>query len=184
MIALVVLGEVVRESGFSGLVAAPILAESFRYAFSFHPDRYPARPPFYSGRYRFQKHYYPVIHDLRERRADGTPTEEFICARAIDTHPAVKHWVRNVAQDERFSFWLPTATDYFYPDFVCELNDGRVLVVEYKGAHLLNAQTDEKAQVGHQWEKSSSGRCQFLLALADDRGRDVAQQIAEKISSG
>jgi type III restriction enzyme len=67
---------------------------------------------------RFKKHYYPVIHDLREKRADGTPAEEFVCARAIDTHPAVKHWVRNVERDERFSFWLPTATDYFYPDFV------------------------------------------------------------------
>lgn len=171
------------QKSLPGLVAAPELADSFRYAFSFHPDRYPARPPFYSGRYRFQKHYYPVIHDLREKRADGTPAEEFICARAIDTHPRVTHWVRNVAQDERFSFWLPTATDYFYPDFVCELNDGRVLVIEYKGAHLLNDETREKAQVGHQWETSSGGRCLFLLAAADDHGRDVARQIAEKISS-
>jgi type III restriction enzyme len=123
-------------------------------------------PPFYSGRYRFQKHYYPVIHDLREKRADGTPAEEFVCARAIDTNPAVKHWVRNVERDERFSFWLPTATDYFYPDFVCELNDGRVLVVEYKGEHLLNDEASEKAQIGHQWETSSGGRCLFLLADA------------------
>lgn len=160
------------------------MTDSFRYAFTFHPDRYPARPPFYSGRYRFQKHYYPVIHDLCEKRADGTPAEEFLCARAIDTNFAVKHWVRNVERDERFSFWLPTATDYFYPDFVCELNDGRVLVIEYKGAHLLNDETREKSQVGRQWEASSNGRCLFLLALEkDEQGRDVAQQIAAKIAS-
>ncbi len=171
------------QKSLPGLLAAPALADSFRYAFTFHPDRYPARPPFYSGRYRFQKHYYPVIHDLREKRADGTPAEEFLCARAIDTNPAVKHWVRNVERDERFSFWLPTATDYFYPDFVCELTDGRVLVVEYKGEHLLNAQASEKAQIGHQWETSSSERCLFLLArIQDDEGRDVAQQIAAKIA--
>jgi hypothetical protein len=24
----------------------------------------------------------------------------------------------------------------FYPDFVCKLKDGRILVVEYKGGHL------------------------------------------------
>lgn len=171
------------QKSLSGLAAAPALAENFRYAFTFHPDRYPARPPFYSGRYRFQKHYYPVIHDLREKRADGKPAEEFLCARAIDLHPAVKHWVRNVERDERFSFWLPTATDYFYPDFVCELNDGRVLVIEYKGAHLLNDETREKSQVGHQWEASSNARCLFLLALEnDEQGRDVAQQIAAKIA--
>ncbi|MCX7166460.1 MAG: DEAD/DEAH box helicase family protein [Rhodocyclales bacterium] len=171
------------QKSLPGLVAAPTLADSFRYAFAFHPDRYPARLPFYSGRYRFQKHYYPVIHDLREKRADGTPAEEFLCARAIDTQPAVKHWVRNVEREERFSFWLPTATDYFYPDFVCELNDGRVLVVEYKGAHLLHdPDTREKAQIGHQWEASSGKRCLFLLAVLDDRGRDIAQQIAGKIA--
>lgn len=54
----------------------------------------------------------------------------------------------------------------------------------YKGAHLLNDETREKSQVGHQWETSSSGRCLFLLALEkDEQGRDVAQQIAAKIAS-
>ena len=74
-----------------------------------------------------------MIHDLREKTASGQHSEEFICAQALDAHPQVKRWVRNVEREERFSFWLPTATDYFYPDFVAELADGRVLVVEYKG---------------------------------------------------
>ncbi len=108
-------------------------------------------------------------------------SEEVIRARAIDTNPAIKHWGRNFERDERFSFWLPTATDYFYPDFVRELNDGRVRVVKYKGEHLMNAQTSEKAQIGYQWEASSGGRCLFLLPIADGQGHDVAQQIAEKI---
>jgi len=34
------------------------------------------------------------------------------------------HWVRNIERQEQFSFWLPTSTDYFYPDFVAELADG------------------------------------------------------------
>lgn len=171
------------QKALPGFLAAPVLADSFRYAFIFHPNQHPAKPPFYSGRFRFKKHYYPVIHDLREKRADGTPAEEFECARAIDAHSAVKHWVRNVEREERFSFWLPTATDYFYPDFVAELTDGRVLVVEYKGAFLLNEDTREKAQIGQQWERSSGGRCLFLLALADNGGRNVGQQIDDKITS-
>jgi type III restriction enzyme len=171
------------QKALPGFSSASVLADSFRYAFNFKPNQYPARPPFYAGRYRFKKHYYPVIHDLREKRADGTPAEEFVCARAIDMHPAIKHWVRNVERDERFSFWLPTATDYFYPDFVAELTDGRVLVVEYKGAHLLNAETDEKEQIGRQWAASSDRKCLFLLAVANDNGRDVATQIADKIAT-
>lgn len=170
------------QKALPGFTAAPVLADSFRHVFTFRPNQYPARPPFYSGRFRFKKHYYPVIHDLREKRNDGTPAEEFVCARAIDGHSSIRHWVRNAERDERFSFWLPTATDYFYPDFVAELNDGRVMVVEYKGAHLLHdPDTREKDQIGRQWEASSGGKCLFLMAVADDKGRDVAMQIAEKI---
>jgi type III restriction enzyme len=167
-----------------GFSAAPTLDERFRYAFTFHPNHYPARPPFYGGRFRFSKHYYPVIHDLREKRADGKPAEEFLCARAIDMHPKVKHWVRNVEKEERFSFWLPTATDYFYPDFICELNDGRLLAVEYKGEpYRTNDDSREKAQVGERWEITSGSRCLFLMATADDGGRDVATQIGDKIGA-
>lgn len=90
-------------------------------------------------------------------------------------HRKVKHWVRNIERQERFSFWLPTSTDYFYPDFVAELIDGRLLVVEYKGEpYKTNDDSREKVQVGNQWEKSSNGRCLFLFAVADDdRGRPV-----------
>ena len=167
------------QKSLPGFLAAPRLEDSFRYAFSFLPTHYPARHPYYSGRYRFRKHYYPVIHDLREKRADGTPAEEFACARAIDAHPAVKHWVRNVEKESRFSFWLPTADDYFYPDFVCELTDGRVLVVEYKGEpYKTNDDSREKAQIGHQWQESSEKRCLFLFAVKEDgQGRRVEQQL-------
>jgi type III restriction enzyme len=174
------------QKALPGFSIAPMLVDTlggWRHAFSFRPNQYPARPPFYSGRFRFKKHYYLVIHDLREKRADGTSAEEFVCARAIDSHPAVKHWVRNVERDERFSFWLPTATDYFYPDFVAELTDGRVLVVEYKGEHLWGDDAREKDQIGRQWAASSGGKCLFLMARVKDNGRDVATQIADKIAA-
>jgi len=51
-------------------------------------------------------------------------------------------WIRNVARHTR-SFWLPTTTDKFYPDFVAQLADGRLLVVEYKGALLAGAGVDD-----------------------------------------
>ena len=124
-----------------------------------------------------------MIHDLRERKADGKPAEEFMCALAIDTHPNVKHWVRNVEREEKLSFWFPTSSDYFYPDFVCELVDGRLLSVEYKGEpYKTNDDSREKMQIGHQWEKSSNGKCLFLMAVAlDEKGRDVRKQIEDKI---
>jgi type III restriction enzyme len=175
------------QQALPGLAAAPALADNFRHHFTFHPDRYPGRPPFYQGSYRFQKHYYGNnrIHDLRHRTDSGNLAEEFVCARAIDEDSRVKHWVRNVERDERFSFWLPTSTDYFYPDFVAELTDGRVLAVEYKGKHLLSSDdTREKALVGRQWQDSSGGRCVFLLATspdADAAGRSLEQQVQDVV---
>ena len=173
------------EKGFQGRLfemSVPTPEEMANYSFTFEPGKYPARN-LYQGSYEFNKHFYPVIHDLREKTAAGKVAEEFRCAMAIDAHPKVKHWVRNIERQEHSSFWLPTATDYFYPDFVAELDDGRVLVVEYKGeVYSTNDDSREKKQVGHQWEKSSNGRCLFLFALErDEQGRDVFKQLADKV---
>lgn len=156
---------------------------SLHYSFQFQPGMYPARNT-YQGSYEFNKHFYPVIHDLREKTAAGKTAEEFRCAQAIDSHSKVKHWVRNIERQEKLSFWLPTSSDYFYPDFIAELEDGRVLAVEYKGEpYKSNDDSREKRQVGEQWEKSSGGRCLFLFAVeTDDHGRDVFKQVADKLT--
>ena len=67
---------------------------------------------------------------------------------------------------------------------MAELQDGRVLTVEYKGEpYKTNDDSREKRQVGEQWEQTSGGRCLFLMAVKDDyRGRDVAKQIADKLA--
>jgi type III restriction enzyme len=151
-------------------------------SFQFQPGQYPARNV-YQGSFEFSKHFYPVVHDLREKTPGGQRSEEFRCAQAIDSHPKVRRWVRNIERQERFSFWLPTSSDYFYPDFVAELTDGKLLAVEYKGQHLNTGDdADEKRQVGFQWEQSSGGRCLFLWAVdRDDQGREVFQQLANKL---
>ena len=60
---------------------------------------------------------------------------------------------------------------------------GRVLAVEYKGEpYKTNDDSREKIQIGEQWEKTSGKRCLFLMAVADDQGRGVAKQIADKIA--
>jgi type III restriction enzyme len=165
-------------------MSLPAPEEIAHFGFNFKAGEYPARN-LYRGSYEFKKHYYPEIHDLKEKTAAGNISEEFTCALAIDANSQVKHWVRNIERQPRLSFWLPTSSDYFYPDFVAELSDGRILVVEYKGeVYATNDDSREKIQVGSQWEKSSEGRCLFLFALAlDEKGRKVSQHIQDKISS-
>jgi len=115
----------------------------------------------YSGNIRFSKHLYPEIGDLND--------EEVKCAQMLDAGPKADCWVRNLEKREFDSFWLQTSTDKFYPDFVCKLVDGRILVVEYKGHHLYsNADSREKRMIGETWAKLSHGQCLFVMTDGPD----------------
>jgi len=73
----------------------------------------------------------------------------------------VKYWIRNLVKRDHASFWLPLAHGEFYPDFVCELNDGRMLVVEYKGeAYATNDDSAEK-RISEKWAEMSERKCLF-----------------------
>jgi hypothetical protein len=146
---------------FEAMRNSATLDASHQFSFSFSPAAYPARNV-YEGAWTFSKHYYPVIHDLRWKTDSGKTTEEFDCARAIDEHPLVTRWIRNIEKQEKFSFWLPLATGRFYPDFVAHLTDGRMLVVEYKGAQLHEPL---KRDVGMLWQKTSGGNSSTIHIL-------------------
>ena len=166
---------------FSKMTVAP-QPETWQQ-FEFKAGIYPVRKP-YRGSYEFRKHFYQQIDDLREKTKDGKNAEEFLCAQVIDMHPRVKHWVRNISQQRETSFWLPTAKDYFYPDFVCELDNGSIAVIEYKGeVYVTNDDSKEKEAIGQQWANNSQGKRIFLMArLKADDGRNVWQQIHDALS--
>ena len=94
----------------------------------------------------------------------------------------MRRWVRNLDSDPVAGFWLPVSTGRFYPDFVCELVDGRLFVAEYKGEHLRNVPREvEKAQVGRVWADASGGHAVFAMLFKLERGMDLRQQIDEAI---
>ena len=67
------------------------------------------------------------------------------------------------------SFRLQPSTDWFYPDFLCQLADGRVLAVEYKGKDRYSADdAEEKRAVGAVWASRSGGRCVFVMPTDGD----------------
>lgn len=138
----------------------------------FEANRYPAPAGSrYDGRYQFNKHFFPVLADLK---SEG---EEFACAQLIDHHAQVKHWVRNL-DTAPCGYSLATSKGRFYPDFVAELKDGRVALIEYKGAHLLNDPYEiEKRQIGELWARTSQGRALFGWVAKQRNGMDMAQQL-------
>ncbi len=153
---------------------------SFDATFSFKAGMYQDQRR-YRGHWKPGKHFLGPDHVPAFDGADDG--EEVRCAQALDSLPGVKYWIRNVARHTE-SFWLPTATDKFYPDFVALLNDGRLLVVEYKGAHIADgADTAEKRTIGELWQQRSNGRGLFLVVERRLNGRNVYQQLMEKIGT-
>lgn len=107
----------------------------------------------YEGPIQFKKHLYSWIGDMNREEAE--------CALILDKMAEVECWVRNPV---RQGFRLPTSSDFFYPDFVARLKDGRYLVVEYKGAvDWTNADSIEKRTVGDAWAQLSEGTCLFVM---------------------
>jgi len=146
-----------------------------QWLFSYSPTHYPVSR-LYAGNKIFKYHYYRHIADMNSEEAD--------CAWALERlHPTLKYWVRNLEKQMQHSFWLQTSTDRFYPDFVAQLKDGRILVVEYKGQFLDNEDSREKKQIGKLWAEKS-GNLFMMVWKKDKQGRDMDAQLQSILKSG
>ena len=139
---------------------APKFETSSKIAHVFDEGAYVPREP-YRGQRRFSKHYFDSIGDLKPNG------EEYECACHIDEHPHVRWWIRNVDRMPN-AFFLQGPHHKFYPDFLCMLDDGRYLAVEYKGKDRISSEDSQmKKRVGALWADASAGKC--LFAMPTDR---------------
>lgn len=128
--------------------------------FNFLPDVYPVGAR-YEGPRQFGKHFYDQVGALNG--------EEELCAWYLNALPQVETWVRNLEKKPAAAFWLQTEEGRFYPDFVAQLKDGRVAVVEYKGGdRISNDDSKRKTRVGALWQARSDGKGVFLMVGAED----------------
>lgn len=96
-----------------------------------------------------------------------------------------EYWIRNLDSQPHTAFKMPLAKGWFYPDFVAMLEDGRIFVIEYKGAHLIDLKhTQQKDSVGQLWEEKSDGKGLFLMVEKEKDGLGVYEQIRKKIERG
>ena len=156
---------------------------SFDEGIRFFDDMYTDVPK-YHGMYSFNRHFMGSDEVPSFDSKDGG--EEVKCALALDALPGLKYWTRNVSRHPN-SFSLPTSTDKFYPDFVAVMDDGCLLVVEYKGKHLSpeeSRDSREKELIGQQWAKASRGKAVFVMATME-RGdpKEVRSQIMEAFAN-
>ena len=159
------------------------LEVSFDDGFEFFDEMYADVPKYRSTNYAFVNHFMgpdevPVF--------DGTEGgEEEQCALVIDGLSGMKYWTRNVSRHPN-SFFLPTSTDKFYPDFVARMDDRRLLVVEYKGADRTakeSRDTREKDLIGKTWAQASRGKAVFVIATIEKRDPlSARRQIASALA--
>jgi type III restriction enzyme len=144
-----------------------VVFEQGRYAYDFN----------YSGFVEMPKHFFPQIGNLK---GEG---EEYECALFLATQlEGVKFRVRNVER-KKPSMSLQTASDRFYPDFFCKLENDTVLAVEYKNSRDWDLPDNiEKRQIGALWEKRSNGKCFFIMPKGKDYEsiRQKAQTAMQK----
>jgi len=138
-----------------------VIFEQGRYAYDF----------IYSGFVDLPKHFFPQIGNLKRTG------EEYECALFLATQlESVIFWVRNVER-KKTSFSLQTASDRFYPDFLCQMENGTVMAVEYKNMRDWDLPENiEKRQIGELWEKRSNGKCFFIMP----KGKDF-EAIVQKV---
>jgi type III restriction enzyme len=155
------------------------LEVSFDEGFEFFDEMYADVPKYRGTKFAFRDHFMGPDEVPAFDGAEGGEEEQ--CALVIDGLPGLKYWTRNVAR-HRNSFSLPTSTDKFYPDFVAMMEDGRLLVVEYKGKDRSpeeSRDSREKELIGQQWAKASGGKAVFVMATME-RGdpKEVRTQIS------
>lgn len=154
---------------------------SFENGFRFHDGMFAGVPCYRGTKYRFSQHYlgWDRVPRFDGKGDDGADGDEFKAAQQLDSIAEVEFWVRNVARHAD-AFWLPLAGGRTYPDFVAKLKDGRLLVVEYKGDHLV-ADSNEKRAIGQLWQEASNGKGIYVFAEKERDGMNVKQQIASAI---
>ena len=154
------------------------LEVSFDDGFGFFDGMYADMPKYRGTKFTFRNHF---MGPDEVPAFDGTEGgEEEQCALVIDGLPGLKYWTRNVSR-HRYSFSLPTSTDRFYPDFVALMDDGRLLVVEYKGGDRTaeeSRDTREKELIGKKWAQAAGGKAVFVIATIEKRDPlSVSHQI-------
>ncbi len=151
------------------------LETTFDMPFELFEQDYAPYKRYTEGPFEYHKHAFDLIGDMGK--------EERQCAKRIDDHPNVKRWLRNLVHESAGGFSLPLSPGRFFPDFIVELNDGRVAIVEYKGGHIAEGKKEEhKRDVGELWAGRSNGTGVFVRVV--DQNWATLEAALNAVSTG
>ena len=86
---------------------------------------------------------------------------EFQSVWGLSALDNVKWWHRNIS---RLGFCVNGPINA-YPDIIVMTTSGKILLVETKGDHLDNAESEQKARIGHRWDEESGKQFRYFMVF-------------------
>lgn len=86
---------------------------------------------------------------------------EYDAIAAIAEHPNVLFWHRN---RERNEFVINGFINH-YPDFIVRMKSGVTLLIETKGDHLYNPESEEKRWLGNKWADLAGDKFKYFMVF-------------------
>ena len=77
--------------------------------------------------------------------------------------PNVRWWHRNISKK---GFCI-NAFERHYPDIIVMMKSGKVLLIETKGDHLENSESEKKCKIGREWEKYAGTDYRYYMVFRD-----------------
>jgi len=88
----------------------------------------------------------------------------------------IRWWHRNIA---RKGFAINGFIDH-YPDFIVKTNNGKIILIETKGEHLKNDDSQAKLELGRQWSKTAGPNYRYYMVFRDEENlMDGAKSIKQ-----
>ena len=86
---------------------------------------------------------------------------EFQVVWGLSALDNVKWWHRNIS---RLGFCVNGPINA-YPDIIVMTTSGKILLVETKGDHLDNTESEQKARIGHRWGEESGKQFRYFMVF-------------------
>jgi type III restriction enzyme len=114
---------------------------------------------------------------LYSSEAAVNPTEQKVIIE-IASLPNVKWWHRN-AENRNYSFCINGFINH-YPDFIIMTERGNIIVVEVKGDHLDNTDSERKLRLGRKWAERAGEPYEYFMVFDNrDWKHENALQLME-----
>jgi len=103
-----------------------------------------------------------IGNSLYEREASMNNFEERVIME-IGTSSNIAFWHRNLEKGK--GFYINGFKANHYPDFILQTKSGKTILLETKGDHLDNTDSEAKCRLGTEWEKQAGKNFAYFMVF-------------------